>query len=117
MQCKWMFINNSILLKVSQAVVPLVLWIAALVDYRKAKAAVQPYRDQLREAEETLTFAQEVYVTMRQDMLATKAALEVQHIQHKEALKKFKAIEADVKVQYIYYDHCLGAASYVNVHV
>ena len=74
------------------------MWIDALVNYRKAKAAVQPYRDQLTLAEKTLTGAQEVYVKMRQEMLATKATLEETVQQHKEAVKKAKVAEADVQV-------------------
>ncbi len=47
---------------------------------------------------------------MRHDMLATKANLEVQHVQHKEAVKTFKAIKEDVQVSttsiYMYL-HCI----------
>ena len=38
----------------SHAVVPICLWVEALVDYHKAKMAVQPYRERLTEAERTL---------------------------------------------------------------
>ena len=86
-------------LQISQAVVPIVLWIAALVDYRKAKSAVQPFRDQLNQAEEMLSTAQEVYVTMRHNMITTKDDLEIQHVQHKGAVKIFKAIKEDLQVQ------------------
>ena len=77
---------------------PIVLWIAALVDYRKAKGTMQPYHDQLNQAETTLESAQDVYVTMRHDMLATKEALEAQHLKHKEALKILKAAKTAVQV-------------------
>ena len=77
---------------------PIVLWIAALVDYRKAKTSVQPFRDQLKQAEETLANANEVYVTMRHDMLKTKDNLEAQHLQHKEAVKTLKSAKTAVQV-------------------
>ena len=35
----------------SRAVVPICLWVEALVDYHKAKMVVEPYRDRLTEAE------------------------------------------------------------------
>ena len=30
------------------------MWIAALVDYRKAKATIAPYQEKLKQAEDTL---------------------------------------------------------------
>lgn len=68
------------------------------MDYRKAKIVLQPYREKLQRAEDTLTEAQEVYVEMRQEMLMTKAALEETVDSHKQALKKSNAIESEVKV-------------------
>ena len=38
----------------SRAVVPICLWVEALVDYHKAKMVVQPYRERLTEAERIL---------------------------------------------------------------
>ena len=38
----------------SHAVVPICLWVEALVDYHKAKVVVQPYRERLTEAERIL---------------------------------------------------------------
>ena len=38
----------------SHAVVPICLWVEALVDYHKAKMVVQPYRERLTEAERIL---------------------------------------------------------------
>ena len=38
----------------SHAVVPICLWVQALVDYHRAKMVVQPYRERLAEAERTL---------------------------------------------------------------
>ncbi len=38
----------------SKAAVPLHMWVKALVDYHKAKMAVQPSREELAEAERTL---------------------------------------------------------------
>ena len=38
----------------SHAVVPICLWMEALVDYHKAKMVVQPYREKLTEAERIL---------------------------------------------------------------
>ena len=96
--CLHVHVHVCLILQISQAVVPIVLWIAALVDYRKAKSTVQPYRDQLNEAEETLTCANEVYVTMRHDMLATKDDLEAQHLKHKEAVKSCKTAKTAVQV-------------------
>ena len=77
---------------------PLVLWIAALVDYRKSKGTMKPHQDKLKQAEQTLLSAQEVYVNMRKEMLKTKAALEETVDYHKEALKKAKTAETEVKV-------------------
>lgn len=42
--------------------------------------------------------AQEVYVNMRQEMLKTKSTLEETVDYHKEALKKAKSAETEVKV-------------------
>ena len=52
---------------------------------------------------------------MRHDMLATKANLEVQHVQHKEAVKTFKAIKEDVQVS----TTCIYTCTYIvyTVHV
>ena len=38
----------------SKAVVPLCMWLTALVDYHQAKMSVQPFRKKLAEAERTL---------------------------------------------------------------
>ena len=38
----------------SRAIVPLCMWLIALVDYHYTKMAIQPYKDRLVEAEETL---------------------------------------------------------------
>ena len=76
----------------------MVLWIAALVDYRKAKGTIQPHQDRLKQTEQTLLSAQEVYVNMRQEMLKTKSTLEETVDYHKEALKKAKSAETEVKV-------------------
>ena len=46
----------------SQAVVSLCMWLNALVDYHHAKMAVQPFREQLAEAEKTLMDVSNSYV-------------------------------------------------------
>lgn len=89
--------------------VPLVLWITALVDYRNVQATLYPYNNRLAHAEDTLKSAQEVYVDMRQEMLETKATLEETVDNHKEAVKKAKAIEGELKVS------CMHVL--VHVHV
>ena len=68
------------------------------MDYRKTRNVLQPYKEKLQRAENTLTEAQEVYVDMRQEMLKTKAALEETVESHKVALKKSNTIEGEVKV-------------------
>uniref|UniRef100_A0A1X7TIU7 AAA+ ATPase domain-containing protein n=2 Tax=Amphimedon queenslandica TaxID=400682 RepID=A0A1X7TIU7_AMPQE len=88
----------EVLADASQAIVPLVLWITALVDYRKTRSILEPFKEKLQRAENTLTEAQEVYVDMRQEMLNTKAALEATVESHKVALKKANAIEGEVKL-------------------
>ena len=47
----------------SQAVVSLCMWLNALVDYHHAKMAVQPFREQLAEAEKTLMDVSNTYIT------------------------------------------------------
>ena len=88
--------------RVSQAMVPLLMWIAAIVDYHKAKAFVQPYRNEVKKVEVTLRAAQEVYVSMRQEMLTTKATMEETVVSHHDVLKRAKNAEAEVQVYIMY---------------
>lgn len=68
------------------------------MDYRRIKSYIQPYKNRLALAENALSNAQKVYVTMRQEMLETKAALEETVEKHKAAQKVAKAIECQVEV-------------------
>ena len=107
-------LDPNVVGKGSQAVVSICQWIQALVAYHTVNQMMEPHRNKLKLAEDTLmkvwyccycyclisdsTQAHEVFVAMKKDMLKIKDSLEQQVKNHKELVRKGRSIEQDIEV-------------------
>lgn len=99
----------------STAVRPLSMWVNALLAYHDVMVIVEPLKEKLKLAEETLANvsllvsmvcrldvpavqAKKTFVAMQKDMFEAKEALESRIKEHRESIKKARAIENEIGV-------------------